>query len=57
MEICSGVWRSRTRKTKGQKKSEDRYRGRCMCVEEKKQEKKRKKKHVDEKKHKERKEK
>ena len=44
MEICSGVRRSRTRKTKGQKKSGDRYRGRRMCVEEKKQEKKRKKK-------------
>ena len=36
VEICSGVWRSRTRKTKSQKKSEDRYTGRCMCVEEKK---------------------
>ena len=59
MEICSGVWRSKTRKTKSQKKSEDRYRGRCTCVEEKKQEKKGKKKRMDEKnkKTKERKEK
>ena len=55
MEICSGVWRSRTRKTKSQKKSEDRYRGRCMCVEEKKHEEKRKKKRMDEKKKKKKK--
>ena len=44
-------WRSRTRKTKIQKKSEDKYRGRSTCVEEKKQEKKKiKKKRMDEKK-------
>ena len=43
VEICFGVWSLRTRKTKSQKKSEDRYRGRCTCVEEKKQEKKKKK--------------
>ena len=47
-------WRSRTKKIKIQKKSEDRYRGRCTCVEEKKI----KKKCMDEKKKtKERKEK
>ena len=50
VEICSRVWRSRTRKTKSQKKSEDGYRGRFTCVEEKKQEKKIKKKCMDEKK-------
>ena len=42
----SGVWRSRARKTKSQRKSEDIYRCRWTCVEEKKQEKKRKKKNV-----------
>ena len=57
MEICCGVWSLRTRKTKSQKKSEDRYRDRCTWVEEKKQEKKRKKKRMDEKKNKERNEK
>ena len=43
----SGVWRSRARKTKSQRKSEDIYRCRWTCVEEKKQEKKRKKKRMD----------
>ena len=50
MEIFSGpsgVWRSRARKTKSQRKSEDIYRCRWTCVEEKKQEKKRKKKRMD----------
>ena len=50
VEIFSGpsrVWRSRARKTKSQRKSEDIYRCRWTCVEEKKQEKKRKKKRMD----------
>ena len=50
MEIFSGpsrVWRSRARKTKSQRKSEDIYRCRWTCVEEKKQEKKIKKKRMD----------
>ena len=41
VEICFGVWSLRTRKTKSQKKSEDRYRGRCTYVEEKKEKRKR----------------